>query len=74
MLLCRITSKIYDTSFDIQVADWSQVGLLLPSVIRVHKMIVIESELIGQQIGKISPDLFLKVSKIFASILIENEK
>ena len=54
--------------------DWSQVGLLLNSVIRVHKLIVIEAELIGQQIGKMSPELFLKVSKIFSGILIENEK
>lgn len=74
LLLCRITSKIHDTSFDNQVEDWSQVGLLLNSVIRVHKLIVIEAELIGQQIGKISPELFLKVSKIFSGILIENEK
>lgn len=74
LLLCRITSKIHDTSFDIQVADWSQVSLLLPSVIRVHKMVVIEAELIGQLIGKISPDLFWEVSRIFSNILSENEK
>lgn len=73
LLLCRITNKIYETPFDLQVENWFQVGLLLPSVIRVHKLIVLEAELISQIIGKISPELLENVSLVFTGILNEHE-
>ncbi len=38
IIVCRITSKIYKTSFDVCLDDWKQSGLKLPSVIRVHKL------------------------------------
>jgi len=33
VIVCRITSKLYDSAYDIELKDWSQNGLQLPSVI-----------------------------------------
>ena len=48
LLFCRITSKFYDSVFDLVLQDWSDLGLLLPSVVRIHKIIVLESSLIDK--------------------------
>lgn len=38
VIVCRITSKIYLSDFDILVEDWTKANLKLKSVIRVsHK-------------------------------------
>ena len=38
IIVCRITSKIHRTSFDVYIDNWEKSGLKLPSVIRVHKL------------------------------------
>lgn len=72
LILCRITSKIYNTEFDLQVDNWENYGLLLASIIRVHKLITLESTLIEGKLGALSPDLFEKVIHAFS--LITNKK
>jgi len=42
ILVCRITSKQYDTAFDFEVEDWHSCGLKLTSVIRLNKMATLE--------------------------------
>ncbi len=46
VIVCRITSQIYNTSNDILIQDWEKAGLKLPSVIRVHKMATLEKDLV----------------------------
>ena len=45
LLVCRITSKIYTSKFDIYLDDWIKFGLRLPSVVRVHKMATLEKDM-----------------------------
>lgn len=37
IIVARITSQIPQTDFDVELVEWQQAGLLLPSVVRVHK-------------------------------------
>ncbi|MBF9252639.1 type II toxin-antitoxin system PemK/MazF family toxin [Pontibacter sp. 172403-2] len=53
IIVCRITSKIYESDFDILIREWEQMGLKLPSVIRVHKIATLEKSLVELVIGKI---------------------
>jgi mRNA interferase MazF len=69
ILVCRITSQIYATSFDIQVNNWQECGLKLPSVIRVHKLATLEKELVESVIGKIDFSLKEKVQLAFSKLL-----
>ena len=71
LIICRITSKIYSTEFDVVVEGWEKYGLLLPSIVRVHKLITIESTLINQKLGVLSSDVFERVVEAFSSIVTQ---
>ena len=69
LLVCRITSKIYKSKYDIYIDNWSHVGLRLPSVIRVHKMATLESDMIESTMGWIDDILLNKVKRVYLSII-----
>lgn len=54
LIVCRITSRIYRSEFDIEVADWDKCGLLLPSVIRTHKIATLDTALVQRIMGEAS--------------------
>ncbi len=54
IVIARITSRPYSESFDVQVHDWKQAGLMVPSVVRVNKILTVAKHLVEQQIGKLS--------------------
>ena len=72
ILVARITSRGVDTDYDVRVAEWEQAGLLLPSVIRLHKLATLQKSLVERQLGTlIQEDLSkvrAKIQQIFASI------
>jgi mRNA interferase MazF len=68
IIVCRITSKIYDSKQDILIDEWKNCGLKLPSVIRVHKIATLEKELVELMIGEIDKSLKIKVKSILANI------
>ena len=69
ILVCRITSRIYKSKYDIYLDDWIKFGLKLPSVIRVHKMATLEKEMIDSIMGKIDKIMLEKVKLSYISIL-----
>lgn len=54
IIVCRITSKMYETKNDIIIENWEKCGLLLPSIIRIHKLATLEKTLVELVIGEIS--------------------
>ncbi|MBW6537028.1 MAG: type II toxin-antitoxin system PemK/MazF family toxin [Mariniphaga sp.] len=68
IIVCRITSQIYKTEYDIFIDDWKGSGLKLPSVIRVHKIATLEKELVEIVMGQV--DNFTKgnVKTIFSKL------
>jgi len=69
IIVCRITSKLYDTEFDFEVRNWEKYGLKLPSVIRLHKIASLEKNLVEQTIGIINEKLKQKLKEKFADLL-----
>lgn len=61
VIVCRITSQIYNTSNDILIQDWEKAGLKLPSVIRVHKMATLEKDLVEIIMGQVENAIKEKV-------------
>jgi len=55
ILLARVTSKLNDTIYDVVLQEWEEAGLLLPSVVRLHKLATLEKHLVKRRIGSISP-------------------
>ena len=68
ILVCRITSKVYNNPYDIYIDDWANFGLKLPSVVRVHKMATIEKDMIETIMGKIDETMLSKVKLLYMSI------
>ncbi|MCC7354291.1 MAG: type II toxin-antitoxin system PemK/MazF family toxin [Anaerolineae bacterium] len=50
----RVTSQPGDTAYDVTVTDWQQAGLLLPSVVRVHKLATLEKGRIARRLGTLT--------------------
>ncbi|MEY4876091.1 MAG: hypothetical protein RL708_1240 [Bacteroidota bacterium] len=53
IIVCRITSKIYESAFDIYLPEFKKFGLQLPSVIRLHKIATLEINMIDNTLGKL---------------------
>jgi mRNA interferase MazF len=68
IIVCRITSKIYLTTFDIDVLDWAESGLKLPSVVRVHKIATLEKSLVELKLGSVSNEVKNAVTSIFTAL------
>ena len=69
VLVCRITSKIYKSKYDIYLDDWLHFGLKLPSVARVHKLATLETDMIEMTMGRIDDATLNKIKKIYLSIM-----
>ncbi len=69
-VVCRVTSKLYDTDFDVLVAEWQAAGLKLPSVIRVHKIATLDSKLVEVKMGHINDEAKQQVQEKF-KILVQ---
>ena len=54
LLLARITSKIHQNNFDIELVDWQQSNLLLKSYVRLGKLATLHTDLVYKKLGKIS--------------------
>ena len=65
MVVCRITSKIYNTEFDFKIEDWKESGLKLPSIIRLHKIATLEKDLIDKKLGQINEELKQQIKEKF---------
>ena len=68
IIVCRITSQIYETSFDVYLDNWEKFGLKLPSVIRVHKLATLEKDLVEATMGKIDNPTRAKISTIIKKL------
>jgi mRNA interferase MazF len=51
ILVARITSQDVYTEYDVVLDDWRQSGLLIPSVVRLHKMATLEKKLVERRLG-----------------------
>ena len=71
VLVCRITSKIYDSKYDIYLSDWLKFGLKLPSVVRVHKMATLEMDMVETIMGEIDDAILSNIKTIYKSIIEE---
>lgn len=58
IVVYRITSKIYEINYDIYIENWKNAGLMLPSIIGVHKLATLEKSMVLLVISEI--DTFLK--------------
>ena len=61
IVVARITSHITRGVFDVELIEWQQAGLLLPSVVRVHKVATIEKRLVERRLGRLTDEDWKRV-------------
>jgi mRNA interferase MazF len=73
IVVARITSQIYETEFDVLLGDWQQSGLMLPSVVRVHKIATLEQQLVERNLGKLNVADRAQVRDVFQHRVIDRD-
>lgn len=51
IVVARVTSQAARGPFDVELVEWQQAGLLLPSIVRVHKVATLEKRLVERRLG-----------------------
>ena len=51
IVVARVTSQIGRDLFDVQLLEWEAAGLLLPSIVRIHKLATLEKVLAERRMG-----------------------
>ncbi len=69
VIVCRITSKHYNSPYDIDLTNWSQNGLQLPSVIRAHKMASLEKNMIDRKLGEVDNNVKAELINTIQTLL-----
>lgn len=68
IIVCRITSQIYNTRQDIYIENWKKSGLKLPSIIRTHKIATLDKNMVEIIMGKLDNNTRNKVKITFQSL------
>ena len=68
IVVCRITSQIYQTKNDIFINDWENSGLKLPSVIRIHKIATLEKDMVDIIMGQVDKITKNKIRTIISKL------
>jgi mRNA interferase MazF len=53
VVVARVTTHVYQSSFDVPLTDWRGAGLLAASVVRLHKLATLEKRLIRRKLGRL---------------------
>jgi mRNA interferase MazF len=61
IVVARGTSQIVRTVFDVELVEWQQAGVLLPSVVQVHKVATLEKRLVERRLGTLTSNDWAQV-------------
>jgi mRNA interferase MazF len=72
IIVARVTSQTVESEFDVELLDWQQAGLLIPSVVRIHKVATLEKRLVERNLGTLTPSdwarVQAKIQQLWASL------
>ncbi len=78
LVVARITSQMARSDFDVEIKQWREAGLRLPSIIRLHKLATLEKQLIERKLGKLSASDWAeaqrKIGELWTSLRPEVKK
>lgn len=64
----RVTSQVAQGPFDVELAEWREAGLLLPSVVRVHKVATLEKRLVERRLGALTASDWVRVRAVIQQL------
>ncbi|MEQ8416720.1 MAG: type II toxin-antitoxin system PemK/MazF family toxin [Imperialibacter sp.] len=72
IIVCRITSRLYQSSFDIVLTNWENAGLKLPSIARVHKIATLTKDMVELKMGEIHSTDKDKARELIGKLSVSN--
>jgi len=55
IVVARVTGQLSAAPQDVTLDEWQQAGLLLPSVVRLHKVATLQRRLVDKKLGRLTP-------------------
>jgi len=55
IVVARVTGQLSAAPQDVTLDEWQQAGLLLPSVVRLHKIATLQQRLVDKKLGRLTP-------------------
>jgi len=68
IVVARVTSQVARGPFDVELVEWRQAGLLLPSVVRVHKVATMEKRLVERRLGALTAGDWARVRAVIQQL------
>lgn len=68
LVLARVTSRAARTANDVEIEEWQEAGLLLPSIVRLDKLVTLEKKLVERTLGALAPSDKSKVGETLKSL------
>ena len=56
IVVARVTSQQPKSEFGVTLRKWREAGLLLPSVVRLHKVATLEKSLVKRTLGQLTKE------------------
>jgi mRNA interferase MazF len=54
IVVARVTGQLTVAPQDVTLDEWQQAGLLLPSVVRLHKIATLQRKLVDRKLGRLT--------------------
>jgi len=64
----RVTSQVAQEPFDVELVEWREADLLLPSVVRVHKVATLEKRLVDRRLGALTAGDWARVRAVIQQL------
>jgi mRNA interferase MazF len=61
IVVARVTCQLSAAPQDVTLDEWQQAGLLLPSVVRLHKVATLQRKLVDRKLGRLAPSDWSRV-------------
>ena len=68
IIVARITSQKAQSKYDVDIIDWQQAGLKIPSIARLHKIATLEKKLIDRKLESLTSDDLSKINSAFLKL------
>jgi mRNA interferase MazF len=53
VLIARTTTQSYNTAYDVPLSGWRSAGLIVASVVRLHKLVTVHKAKVFQSLGRL---------------------
>ena len=68
VVLARVTSQPQTTQYDVPIAGWHHAGLLVPSIVRLHKLATLAKTRVRRPLGALDANDRQRVATVLGQI------